>query len=458
MKLLSGSLRVRLLALILIPLLVVSILGIYWRLETARQTAEDIFDRNLIILCLAVSRDIANSGGDSLSQTTANLFRDASGGDVFYHVYGPDGSFVTGYSSPPVRNSNKVLEFNNPFLFDATHRGQPVRAASLAEQVEIDGISGVSVITVWQDLSPRQSFARRLVLQAVALAMLLIATVAGLVIFGIRFGLKPLEQLEVAIKKRSANDLSAIERSVPIEAHGIVSRLNSLFEQLREADRARDRLISNAAHQLKNPIAAIHSMAEATLNAKSLKDSKSRAAELVCQTRATAHLTKQMLSIERIRGIKPDLQQADFSAFVKDYSAYLAPIVLKQEIAFELDLPQEQILIWFDQTLVGEAIMNLVDNALSHGGPPLTFIRLRLKQSADKTTFAVINDGNPIKSDQIKWLFERFAQGRESKGSGLGLAIVAEIAALHHWQIDAIQGQDTRFEITMAKRGADTKT
>jgi two-component system sensor histidine kinase TctE len=73
MSLLNGSLRIRLLVLILVPLILVSMLAVYMRFESARKTAESIFDRNLVMLCLAVSRDVANSGGDSLSRTTSEF-------------------------------------------------------------------------------------------------------------------------------------------------------------------------------------------------------------------------------------------------------------------------------------------------------------------------------------------------------------------------------------------------
>ncbi len=59
MRLLSSSLRLRLLILILLPLLIVACAAIYWRFVEARKTAEDIFDRQLVMLCLAVSRDVA---------------------------------------------------------------------------------------------------------------------------------------------------------------------------------------------------------------------------------------------------------------------------------------------------------------------------------------------------------------------------------------------------------------
>ena len=52
MKLLSSSLRFRLFVLIMLPLLIVACAAIYWRFEEARKTAADIFDRQLIMICL----------------------------------------------------------------------------------------------------------------------------------------------------------------------------------------------------------------------------------------------------------------------------------------------------------------------------------------------------------------------------------------------------------------------
>lgn len=445
---LGGSLRLRLLVLILVPLIAVSGVGVFWRYDTARATAEEVFDRSLVMLCMAVSRDVAYSGGDSLSATTANLFRDASGGRVFYHVNGPDGSFVTGYSSPPVRRQAVALELNAPVVFNATHQGVPVRAVSLAERVEIDGITGRSVITVWQQLQPRQAFAQRLAVQTAIVATALILTVAAVVLFGIRLGLRPLERLEDAIQKRSMTDLSPIERRVPVEASGIVQRLNVLFGTLTDAHAERERLISNTAHQLRNPVAAIHAMAQATHRADTLDESKKRSAALVDETRQAVRLTTQMLSIERIKGVRPDFAASDFAAFLLELTARIAPRVLERDIAFDVHIPKGSIEKLFDPTLMSEAITNLVDNAMKHGGAGLSQIAVELVVIGDTVHVSVSNDGATVDPDKTALLFERFAQGRESDGAGLGLAIVKEVVDLHGGTIALHPKPQTRFEIT----------
>ena len=153
---LRGSLRLRLLALLLLPLAIISLFAMVWRYSEARTTAQEIFDRNLLLMGFAVARDVALSGGDTLAPSTQSVFKDASGGDVFYHVYGPDGSFVTGYSSPPVTDLSSPSSEEPIQQYDATHQGVPVRVARLYEETSVEGIDGTTVVTVWQRLDQRE--------------------------------------------------------------------------------------------------------------------------------------------------------------------------------------------------------------------------------------------------------------------------------------------------------------
>ena len=58
-----ASLRLRLFAVILSPLLIMALILGFWRVTAAQQTAEELFDRSLLSVALAISRDVAVSGG-----------------------------------------------------------------------------------------------------------------------------------------------------------------------------------------------------------------------------------------------------------------------------------------------------------------------------------------------------------------------------------------------------------
>ncbi len=150
--------------------------------------------------------------GDAISRETEVLLSDTEGGPVRYHVYAPDGVFVTGYSHPPIP-VGVVPKPDKPFAyFDAKYRGNEVRVLRLWDNSQIDGLSGIFTITVWQDKAVRRLFMRDLALWALGVIVALISTVAIFVWFGVNIGLKPLLDLEDAISQRSPDDLKPIQR------------------------------------------------------------------------------------------------------------------------------------------------------------------------------------------------------------------------------------------------------
>ena len=136
-----NSLRFRLFAIILGPLLLIALgIGI-WRLASAQQTAQEVFDRNLLVTALAVSRDVASRDGDAISVETAQLLSRSAGEPVRYHVYAPDGVFVTGFASPPVPIDFEWDRSQTFAYFDAVSRGRDVRVLRLQYVTQIAGFS-----------------------------------------------------------------------------------------------------------------------------------------------------------------------------------------------------------------------------------------------------------------------------------------------------------------------------
>ena len=133
---------------------------------------------------------------------------------------------------------------------------------------------------------------------ALAIAAIMVSLVL-IVWFSVRAGLGPLLELEDAIERRSSDDLSPIKRHVPEEVEGIVSRLNILFGQVSETMNAQSDFIANAAHQMRNPIAGVQSLALATLSARSEGERKVRAEDLQQAVRELAQLNEKLLLQER---------------------------------------------------------------------------------------------------------------------------------------------------------------
>ena len=131
----TQSLRARLIVIILTPLLLISTAAAVWQFRNATVRAVDIFDRGLLSAALAISRDVALSGGDALSPATRRLISGTSGGELFYHVFAPDGVFVTGYATPPTPTT--VSNDPEPLYFNAIYQGRDVRVLRFLDATKI---------------------------------------------------------------------------------------------------------------------------------------------------------------------------------------------------------------------------------------------------------------------------------------------------------------------------------
>lgn len=430
----AQSLRTRLIVIILSPLLIVSIISVIWQFQNARERAGDIFDRGLLSAALAISRDVAISGGDALSPATRDLVTDTSGGVLFYHVYAPDGVFVTGYATPPVAPTSDDADGDaEPLYYNAVYQGRSVRVLRFQDVSTIDGLSGIFSTTVWQDIQVRNSFVREVVARSVGVIALLFASVGLIVWFGVGRGLRPLLDLEEAIARRTPSDLEPIRRNVPVETRGIVSTLNSLLERVSRRISSKDEFISNAAHQLRNPIAGVLALAESVENAPTPEAAKSRSAELVVAARNATHLTNQLLSFERAR--EAEMHNMNEEVNLREVVSGAIERFLDQRhtssISANLNAEEDNFRVTGDPVMLQEAFLNLLTNAKIHGGGDVSQINVSLARDGELADLRFQDDGIGISPDQRDLVLVRFSQVNSGRGSGLGLPIARRILDNH---------------------------
>ncbi|MDU8945430.1 sensor histidine kinase [Ovoidimarina sediminis] len=441
----QASLRLRLFLIILLPLLVIAAAIGVWQVSDARKKAAEVFDRSLLTTALAIAADVARSNGDAISLETRDRLTDTSGGPVFYHVYAPDGVFVTGYATPPVPSDGRPPPEAGPEakFFNGLFHGRNVRVLKLHDITTIGGYSGVFTYTVWQDVDLRNAFVRDLSTRTFVVIFALTGTVAMVVWFGVNLGLRPLLDLEDAISSRSSSDLRPIQRKVPAETRGLVSRLNSLFGQVEAAMQAQNEFISNAAHQLRNPIAGVLAMAEAVKTAPSEDAARSRADELLSSARHAKDLANKLLTLERIKADSSTLisTSVDVNSLVVQVAESFAAAASRDSVAIVAHPSDERVAIVADEVMVREAITNLADNALRHGGSTLSRIDISVSRENGKVRVDVADDGRGVEAKDVPVVLSRFGQASPGAGSGLGLSIAEAIADRHGGRLALDTGQ-----------------
>lgn len=457
------SLRSRLFVLIVVPLIAVASVAAAVRFVLAERTSQALYDNTLLAVALTISRDVVLSEGDMLTEKLLDSLTNALGDPVYYRIEGPDGRFVTGYTDPPPLPPDADVQSGIPYFYDATSLGQPVRVVTLREFIAERQFGGWVTVDVWQTMHQRDALSLQLLSQAILL-MTVVVTAAGLLVwFGINLGLRPLLQLREAVAQRSAGDLRPIRRPVPKEVRSLVRAMNSLFARLTEAFAERDALIADAAHQLRNPIAAIQAQAEAATTAPNEAELRKRVAVLAATARRTGRLTQQLLSMEKARGRSmPEVgEPVDIAALAKDLASRFAEVGLRRgvDVSFQLiGTPQP---LRGDPVMLSEAIENLLDNASRYGcanrpgraGAEQTGrVALSVTYSDLEVVVRVEDDGPGIPEGLRDRIFERFVRGEDDAtgGCGLGLSIVRKTVDAHGGTVRILDTLDgASFEIRL---------
>lgn len=435
----AGSLRFRLFILILLPLVIVAVLsGVvrYWQAQTMSQA---LYDNALKVVAHAVAREVIITQGDVVSDALLNSLVGVLGDPIFYNVSAADGRILAGYTDTPDEIIPADLSSGKPHFFDFTYNGQPVRAVVLREFIADPFFDGWTTVLVWQTTTQRHALSITILQQAMVLLAVIVVTVAASVWVSIAQGLRPLTSLREAIALRSPSELRPIRRPVPLEVRPLVATMNSLFARLQSELQRRNAFIANAAHQIRNPVAAIRAQAEAALSTKDPDQRQARLQDLHEAATELSRLSQQLLSLESAdHSTLNAVEDFDFTQLVADLARKVAPDALKQGIEINFNAPEEPLTIHGNAVLMREAVENLLDNALRYGAVNGGELTIRLEKTAHEATLFVEDEGPGIPVAASEQVFERFIrlpQPGEKQyarpGCGLGLAIVRSIAHAH---------------------------
>ena len=287
-------------------------------------------------------------------------------------------------------------------------------------RLAVDGVVGPFTFSVWQNTDLRDGFVRSRTRPVFLIIASMIGALAVIVWFGVRLGLYPLIDLENAIAQRSASDLSPIRRPIPVEVSDIVGRLNSLLAELKRTLEAKDVFISDAAHQLRNPIAGVLALAESVKAAKTPEVLQLRSDDLIEAAQETALLANDLLTLERAHAVPREdaLTRFDATALIEDVANKFGKTAEGAGVSFQCDIPNPVVTLFGDPVLFEQALLNMLTNALTHGGPTLSEITLSARVRA-KTLIIIVGD------------------------NGKGIPIAQAIAETFDGKIELKSGQDT---------------
>ncbi len=312
---------------------------------------------------------------------------------------------------------------------------------------------GEFAVLVGRNLDSVREETRLLVITLLA-ALPLLLIVAGTATWAsVGRALSPVEAIRQEVAVISGSEL---HRRVPDpggddEIARLARTMNHMLDRLEIARAKQQRLVSDASHEFRNPLAAIRQHAEAALAHPDQTTAAKLADDVLSETLRLQRIADDLLFLARVDEHAWTLARKplDLDDVVLEEAARLKRTTALQVHTKDVSPARTH----GDALQLQRLIRNLADNAARYAA---STVRLALSQNGTEILLEVDDDGPGIPAELRELVFERFsrldqARGRDEGGAGLGLAIVAEIAQAHGGvaSVEEASLGGARFEVVL---------
>ena len=335
-----------------------------------------------------------------------------------------------------------VLE--HPGVVETTYRVQGSRAPARRALARIFALSGGFRLLVGHDLAEGENL-RPILANALINSLIwftIIGTVGGL--FLARRVLRRVDSINARAATIVAGDLSG---RLPLAGTGdeldrLVENLNAMLDRISVLMAGLKEVSDNVAHDLKTPLTRLRSRAEQALRlGEKPADYREALEKVIEESDGLIRIFDALLMIARAEAGSGREGMADFDAALaaSDVGELYEPVAEANDVKLEGAI-EAGLWVHGSRELVGQAIANLVDNALKYGVLPEKDVAARditisARRRGGMIEIAVADHGPGIAEQDRARVTDRFVRlenSRSKPGSGLGLSLASAVAALHN--------------------------
>ncbi|PVB59602.1 sensor histidine kinase [Labrenzia sp. 011] len=415
-----------------------------------REAARSAYDRLLLGAAHDIASAITVQDGRPVIELPVSAFEllaFAPDDRIGYRIIGPDGKTLTGYEEIALPANRRDLRDG---YFDGAFFGEAARFAIVSRRFAERTLNGTIRVIVGQTMQARNAMAYDItrkalyVLAASGLAMILLAVVV------VRSVLTPLEKIAGGLSGRDPHDLTPVDTSVPRETAVMINALNGFMARLDRQMNSMRHLISDTAHQLRTPVAALRAQADLFSEETDLSRKEKIVERIQARSASLGRLLDQMLSQALVihRGDSARRETVDLRDIALDVFEEGDHAVLNPEADVLLEIGEKPVEVLADAPSLKEALKNLLGNALKYGRPP---VRIGASLEDGKAVIWVEDAGEGPDRQTMEDLGTRFNRGElvRQAGSGLGLAIAHSVAVSFGGELVLAQTPRKRFRAAL---------
>lgn len=278
------------------------------------------------------------------------------------------------------------------------------------------------------------------------------------------WALAPLNEITGALGRIGPRDL---RRRLPLpqihdEAGQLIAAINQLLERLELASAAQQRFVSEAAHELRTPLAVLRSGLEVTLQRpRGAEESRTALEQAMGEVERLCAIAEDLLALARLEA-EPAVERApvDLAEIAAEASVMARTLAeaRHQEFAQEFATDARKgIVVNGSAADLRRVVLNLLDNAVKFT-PERGRIEIALAADGPVALLSVRDSGPGIDPRDLEHIFDPFYRSRSANGvgSGLGLALSCEIVRLHGGVIRAANraagGCEIQVRLPLASR------
>jgi two-component system sensor histidine kinase TctE len=353
---------------------------------------------------------------------------------VFWKAVGPSGDLLGGDGELPTPDRTPSDQPDITYYENHALRDFEIRIAYMWMDLSARG-SGPVLLVAAESVDRRTQLANDIIKGVIIPQFIVLPIAVLLVWFGLSRGVAPINALQRRLRARRPDDLSPIdERLAPSEIAPLITAMNDLLSRLEATLLAQKRFVADAAHQLKTPLAGLRTQAELAMRGDPQANTQESLEQIIAGTTRATRLVNQLLLMANAENPNTmEMSPLDLTHLAQEHIHKWIHVALNKNIDLGFEGSDQPLLIKGQSLLLGEALNNLIDNAIRYT-PAGGQITVSLYTLGEYVVLSVEDSGPGIAPEERGRVFDRFYRvlGSGVDGSGLGLAIVREIAQRHH--------------------------